>query len=73
MEFRQARFELRKSGMNESPAQVKNLTLEMWRARERDTRRMARAKEQGAAVAGILLGVALICYATFECLLLTTG
>jgi hypothetical protein len=73
MEFRQARFALRKSGINESPAQVKDLMLEMWRARERDTRRMARAKEQGAAVAGILLGLALICYATFECLLLMTG
>jgi len=45
----------------------------MWRAREHDTHRMARAKEQGAAVAGILLGLALICYVVFGCLLLTTG
>ena len=72
-QFRESRFALRKSGINESPARVKEITLEMWRARERDTLRMARAKEQGAAVAGILLGLALICYAAFGCLLLTTG
>jgi hypothetical protein len=72
-EFRKARSALRKSGINRSPAGVKDLTLEMWRARERDTRRMARAKEQGAAVAGILLGLALICDAAFGCLRLTTG
>lgn len=71
--FRKARSALRKSGIKESPARVKDLTLEMWRARERDTRRMARAKERGAALAVILLGVALICYAAFGCLLLTTG
>jgi len=73
MAFHQARFALRKSGIDESPARVKDLTLEMWRARECDTHRTARAKERGAAVAGILLGLALICYATFGCLLLTTG
>jgi NH3-dependent NAD+ synthetase len=72
-EFRKARSALSESEIDESPARVKDLTLEMWRARERDTHLMARAKEQGAAVAGILLGLALICYMTFGCLLLTTG
>jgi hypothetical protein len=72
-EFRNARCALGKCGINESPARVKELTLEMWRARENDTHCMAREKERGAAVAGILLGLALICYATSGCLLLTTG
>ncbi len=72
-EFRNARCALGKCGINESPARVKELALEMWRAREHDTHCMARAKERGAAVAGILLGLALICYAAFGCLLLTTG
>jgi hypothetical protein len=72
-EFRNARCALGKCGINESPARIKDLTLEMWRARENDTQSMARAKEQGAAVAGILLGLALMCYAAFGCLLLTTG
>lgn len=70
-EFHKARCALRKCGINESPVRVKEHTLEMWRAREYDTRRMARAKEQGAAVAGILLSLALVCYAVFGCLLLT--
>jgi hypothetical protein len=72
-EFRDARCALSKCGINESPARVKELTLEMWRAREHDTQEMARAKERGAAVAGMFLGLALICYATFGCLLLATG
>jgi hypothetical protein len=72
-EFRNARCALGKCGINESPARIKGLTLEMWRAREHDTQRMARAKEQGAAVAGILLGLALICYVAFGSLLLATG
>lgn len=72
-EFRNARCALGNCGINESPARVKELTLEMWRAREHDTQCMARAKEQGAAVAGILLGLALICYVVFGSLLLTTG
>jgi hypothetical protein len=72
-EFRNARCALGKCEISESPARIKELTLEMWRAREHDTHCMARAKEQGAAVAGILLGLALICYVVFGCLLLTTG
>lgn len=72
-EFRNARCALSKCGINENPARVKELTLEMWRAREHDTQDMARAKERGAALAGMLLGLALISYAAFGCLLLTTG
>jgi hypothetical protein len=52
---------LRECGSDESPARAKELALEMWRARERDTHRMARAKERGAGAAGVLLGLALIC------------
>lgn len=71
-EFRNARCALNKCGINESPARVKELTLRMWRAREHDTHCMAIAKERGAAMAGVLLGLALICYTAFGCLLLTT-
>lgn len=72
-EFRNARCALSKCGVNESLVRVKELTLEMWRAREHDTHRMARAKELGAARAGILLGLALIFYLVFGCLLLAAG
>lgn len=55
---------------NESPAHVKEHALEMWRARERDSHDMARAKERGAGAAGALLGVALICDGALGFLLL---
>jgi hypothetical protein len=70
-EFREARRALGKCGINESPTRVKKLALEMWRARERDTRRAARAKEWGAAMAGALLGVALICDGILGYMLIT--
>ncbi|HEY6549872.1 MAG TPA: hypothetical protein VIY71_01585 [Solirubrobacterales bacterium] len=52
---------LRECRNDESSTGARRLALEMWRARERDSHRMAREKERGAAVAGALLGVALIC------------
>jgi len=72
-EFRDARCALWKCGINENPARIKKLALGMWRAREHDTHHMAQAKEQGAAMAGILLGLALIFYVVFGCLLLTAS
>lgn len=52
---------LSKCQSDESPARVRKLGLKMWRARERDSHDMARAKERGAGAAGVLLGLALIC------------
>jgi hypothetical protein len=61
---------LRKCRGDGSPAGVRELTLEMWRARERDSHDMARAKERGAGAAGALLGLALICDGALGYLLL---
>jgi xanthine/uracil permease len=55
---------------DESPARVREGALKMWRARERDSHNMARAKERGAGAAGILLGLALICDGVLGYLLL---
>lgn len=44
-----------------SPAHAKELALEMWRARESDSHDTAQAKERGTGVAGLLLGLALVC------------
>lgn len=52
---------LRDCQSDESPAHAKELALEMWRARESDSHDMAQAKERGAGVAGLLLGLALVC------------
>lgn len=52
---------LRGCRSDERPVRVRKLALKMWRARERDSHDMARAKERGAGTAGVLLGLALIC------------
>lgn len=52
---------LRDCQSDESPAHAMELVLEMWRARESDSHDMAKAKERGAGVAGLLLGLALVC------------
>ncbi len=58
---------------NESPAHAKELALEMWRARECDSQKMAQAKERGAGAAGVLLGLALVSDSILGYLLIKGG